>query len=131
MVSIPDSHRDILTASPIVTLATHGTDGHPQVTALWFLQEEDGTIRVSLNNSRQKTRNLQKDPHATLFFVDLANPYRTIEIRADATIEPDPEYAFADRVGAKYGGANLRDMDGPGQTRVVVTFTPVKVNIFG
>jgi PPOX class probable F420-dependent enzyme len=131
MVSIPESHRDLVSASQVVTLATHGKDGFPQVTALWFLQEDDGTIRVSLNTARQKTRNLQQTPQATLFFVDPANPYRTLEIRANATMEDDPDYTFADRVGAKYGGANLRDMDGPGQSRVVVSFEPVKVNTFG
>ena len=34
---------------------------------------------------------------------------------------------FADRVGAKYGGANLREMDQPGESRVVVTIEPTKV----
>jgi len=32
---------------------------------------------------------------------------------------------------AKYGGADIRTMDQPGETRVVVTFVPVKVNTFG
>jgi hypothetical protein len=63
--------------------------------------------------------------------MDPANPYRTLEIRARAEIEPDPDYVFADRVGAKYGGADIRTMDQPGETRVVVTFVPVKVNTFG
>jgi hypothetical protein len=43
---------------------------------------------------------------------------------------PDPDYAFADRVGAKYG-ANLRENDRPGETRVVIRFIPVKTNTFG
>lgn len=129
--TIPESHRDLLAANQAVTLATHGADGFPQVSAVWFLVEEDGTVKLSLNTARQKTKNLQRRPEATLFFTDPANPYRTLEIRATATIEPDPDYAFADRVGAKYGGANLRDNDRPGDSRMVVTFSPVKVNTFG
>jgi hypothetical protein len=70
-------------------------------------------------------------PESTLFFMDPANPYRTLEIRTRAEIEPDPDYVFADRIGAKYGGADVRTMDQPGETRVVVTFVPVKVNTFG
>lgn len=130
MVEIPESHRDLMETSQIVTLATHGADGFPQVTALWFLVD-DGKVRLSLNTSRQKTKNLKRRPEATLFFVDPANPYRTLEIRARATIEDDPDYVLADRVGAKYGGADLREQDRPGETRVAVTFDPVKVNTFG
>jgi hypothetical protein len=59
---------------------------------------------------------------------DPANPVRYLEIRGDATIDADPEYVFADRVGAKYGGVDLRQMDRPGESRVVVTITPVRVN---
>jgi hypothetical protein len=49
-------------------------------------------------------------------------------VRGDATVEADEDYAFADRVGAKYGGADLRAMDGPGQHRVVVSVNPVRIN---
>ena len=131
MTTIPESHFDLLTSSQVMILATKGADGFPQVTALWFLADEQGNIRVSLNETRQKVKNLQREPEVSIFFIDPANPYRTLEIRARANVEPDPDYAFADQVGAKYGGANLREMDQPGQTRVVVSFAPVKVNTFG
>jgi PPOX class probable F420-dependent enzyme len=129
--TIPDSHRDLLETNQVVVLATNGADGYPQVSAVWFLAEDDGTVRLSLNTTRQKTKNLVSNPDATLFFFDPANPYRTLEIRSRAKVEPDPDYAFADRIGAKYGGADLRQNDGPGASRVVVSFVPVKVNTFG
>jgi PPOX class probable F420-dependent enzyme len=128
---IPATHRDLLQTSPIVILATEGADGYPQVTATWFLVDDDGTIKLSLNTARQKTKNLQRHPEATLFFVDPSNAYRTLEIRGRARVEPDRDYAFADRVGAKYGGADIRAMDGPGEERVVVSLTPVRINTFG
>jgi PPOX class probable F420-dependent enzyme len=131
MTAIPETHRDILDTAPVGIVATVAPDGMPQVTANWFLAEEDGTVRMSLNTTRQKVKNLMRRPESTLFFMDPANPYRTLEIRTRAEIEPDPDYVFADRVGAKYGGADVRTMDQPGQTRVVVTFVPVKVNTFG
>jgi PPOX class probable F420-dependent enzyme len=131
MPEIPSTHRDLLQTNQIVTLATMGADGFPQLTAVWFLAEPDGTVKLSLNTARQKTRNLQRHPEATLFFVDPASPYRTLEIRARAKISPDPDYAFADQVGAEYGGADMRGNDQPGESRVVVTFTPIKVNTFG
>jgi PPOX class probable F420-dependent enzyme len=131
MTAIPETHRDILDTAPVGIVATVGPDGMPQVTANWFLAEEDGMVRMSLNTTRQKVKNLMRRPESTVFFLDTANPYRTLEIRARAEIEPDPDYIFADRVGAKYGGADARTMDQPGETRVVVTFVPVKVSTFG
>lgn len=130
MTAIPDSHVDLLEKNPIVILSTNGQDGFPQVTAHWFVVE-DGTIKASLNTARQKTKNLTHDPNVTLFFVDPENVYRTLEIRARASVEPDDDYVFADKQGAKYGGADLRAKDLPGEHRVLVTFEPVKVNAFG
>jgi PPOX class probable F420-dependent enzyme len=120
----------LLGANPAAVLATIGPDGFPQVTAAWFLVEDDDTIRMSLNTARQKVRNLRRHPECCLFFFDLGNPYRTLEIRARAEVEPDPDYAFAERVGAKYG-ADLRENDRPGESRVVITFKPIKANTFG
>ena len=131
MTAIPTSHRDLLDNNQVAILATTNPDGTPQVTASWFLAEEDGIVRMSLNTARQKVKNLMRRPESTLFFIDPANPYRTLEIRARAEIAPDSDYVLADRVGAKYGGADVRTMDQPGETRVAITFVPVKVNTFG
>ena len=126
MATVPDSHRDLLDA-PVATLATVGADGRPQLSAVWFLADDD-QVRVSLNTSRQKTKNLTNNSAATLFILDTANPSRYLELRGDAKVAADPDYAFADLVGAKYGGVDLRNMDQPGQSRVVVTIEPVRVN---
>ena len=56
MTTIPDSHRDLLDAD-VATLATIGPDGYPQLSEVWFLVEGDD-IRLSLNTSRQKVKNL-------------------------------------------------------------------------
>ena len=126
MATVPDSHRDLLDA-PVATLATVGADGRPQVSAVWFLADDD-QVRVSLNTSRQKTKNLTKNPAATLFILDTANPARYLELRGDAKVVADPDYVFADQLAGKYGGVDLRNMDQPGESRVVVTIEPVRVN---
>jgi PPOX class probable F420-dependent enzyme len=126
MPEIPESHRDLLDAE-FATLATVGPDGRPQLSEVWFLAE-DGTVKISLSNARQKTKNLTRQPVATVFILDLANPYRYLEIRGDAELTPDDDYSFADKVGAKYGGADLRTRDQPGDTRVVVTIHPTRIN---
>lgn len=126
MATVPDSHRDLLDA-PVATLATVGADGRPQLSAVWFLADDD-QVRLSLNTSRQKTKNLAARSEATLFILDTANPARYLELRGNASVAPDDDYAFADQVGAKYGGVDLRNMDQPGESRVVVTIEPVRVN---
>ncbi len=129
--TVPASHRDLLDL-PVVSLATIGPDGVPQVSAVWFLREDDGTVAISLNTSRQKSKNLAGTPVATLFFIDPANPYRTLEIRATVEVHPDPSYAFADRLKDKYGpSGDVRGNDRPGDSRVAVRFTPTRVNTFG
>lgn len=125
MPDIPESYQDLLD-SQFATLATVGPDGRPQLSEVWFLAE-DGEVKFSLNTTRQKTRNLQRHPAATAFILDLANPYRYLEIRGDAEVVPDDDYAFADRLGAKYG-ADLRTRDQPGDTRVIVTIRPTRIN---
>jgi len=122
---IPGSHRDLLDGM-FATLATVGPDGRPQLSEVWFLTDGD-TIGISLNTARQKTKNLTANPAVSAFLLDLANPYRYLEIRGDAEVAPDADYAFADRVGAKYG-SNLRDHDHPGEERVIVTIRPARVN---
>jgi PPOX class probable F420-dependent enzyme len=123
---VPESHRDLLERD-VATLATIGADGLPQLTEVWFAVD-DGELKISLNTSRVKTKNLQARPACSLLVLDLQNPYRYLEVRGRARIEPDDDYSFADRFGEKYGGADLRQHDRPGESRVVVTVDPVKVH---
>jgi len=125
MDGVPESHQDLL-QSQVATLATVGADGRPQLSEVWFLADQDG-VAISLNTTRQKTKNLMRRQACTLLILDLANPYRYLELRGDAELSPDDDYKFADRVGAKYS-SDLRDHDQPGEKRVVVRLRPVRVN---
>jgi PPOX class probable F420-dependent enzyme len=124
MTTIPDSHRDLLNAQ-VAVLGTIGASGRPQLSGVWFLAEDD-TIKVSLNTARQKVKNLRADPKVSVLIFDETSPYRYVELRGDAEITPDPDYTFADKLGAKYN-ADLRDRDQPGDTRVVITVHPTRV----
>src|SRR3954462_7782427 len=125
---LPDSHRNLLD-QPGAPLSPLDGEGRPQLTEVWFLAE-DGQVKFSLNTSRRKVHNLRSRPACSVLLLDLAHPYRYVEIRGDAVLEPDDDYAFADRVGAKYG-ADLRANDQPGDRRVVVTIRPVRGHTWG
>ena len=86
--TIPDDALDLLD-SDTAMLATIGPDGRPQLSAVWFLAEDD-TIRVSLNSSRQKVKNLRANPAVTFFVLDPTRPSRYLEVRGDAEIAEDP-----------------------------------------
>jgi hypothetical protein len=100
MSRFPESHRYLLDTKN-ATLATIGRDGFPQQTEIWFLHEDSE--------------------------LDLENPFKYLEIRGTAVFEEDDDYEFARRVGAKYGGADLREHDQPGDKRVKVILEPVNV----
>jgi PPOX class probable F420-dependent enzyme len=124
--TVPADYRDLLDAD-FAALATKAPDGKIQVTAVAFLYDEtDGYVKISLNDTRQKTRNLRRDPTATLFVVDPKNPFRTLEIRGTAELTPDPDFAFAATAGAKYG-QDFHRHDNPGETRSVVTLRPTRI----
>lgn len=124
MTTFPESHRDLLDAQ-VATLATVGGDGYPQLTEVWFLHD-DGELKLSLNDSRLKTRNLVRRSKCGLMILDVQNPYRYLVVRGNALIESDDDYEFANRVGAKYS-ADLKVHDKPGESRVVVTIEPTNV----
>jgi len=124
MTTFPESHRDLLDA-PVASLATIGSDGFPHLTEIWFLHD-DGELKLSLNTSRLKTRNLRKRPQCSLLLLDLQNPYRYLEVRGNARIEADDDHAFARRLGAKYN-ADLKVHDQPGDSRVAITIEPTNV----
>jgi len=125
---IPDSHKDLLNAQ-VGVLGTIGVSGRPQLSATWFLADGE-TVKISLNTTRQKVKNLRAEPKVSFLIFDPANPYKYVELRGDAEITPDDDYAFADQVGAKYG-SDLRDRDQPGETRVVVAIKPTRVVAWG
>jgi PPOX class probable F420-dependent enzyme len=123
--TVPDAFRDLLDA-PFATLGTIGPDGRPHLSEVWFLHDGE-EFKISLHAARQKTKNLQRNPAVDLFVLDLQNPMRYLEVRGDATLADDTDYEFADRVGAKYGGVDLRQMDGDDKRRVVVTVKPTRI----
>ena len=125
MPGIPETHYDLLNA-PYATLATVGASGRPQMSTVWFLATADGTVQLSVNATRQKAKNMVANPKVALHIQDPEDWARYLELRGDATVEPDDDYVFADRLGAKYG-QDLRKRDHPGEGRTVVTINLARV----
>jgi PPOX class probable F420-dependent enzyme len=124
MATIPESHADLLTGT--VTLVTLGPDGYPQATAI-TAHLDGGRLHTSVNDTRQKYKNMLANPKATVFAIDPANPYRTIEVRADVELVLD-----VDKQWTRAVRPNLDVVAADGDAaRYHVILTPIKVNAFG
>ena len=122
--AIPASHVDLLESTALADVATIGPEGEPQVNPVWF--GWDGRhIRFSQTTTRQKHKNLQRDPRVALSIVDPANPYRYLEIRGRVVeVEPDPDRAFINSMAKKYLGQDVYPWHREGDERIVIVVEP-------
>ena len=123
---IPSSHSDLLTAPLTATLTTVDGQGRPQSTAVWFLVDEDGILKGSITSDRQKFKNLSRNPNCSLFIIDPANPWRTLEIRAEAQLAADPEKAMVTKFAKAYQ-ADEETLKAVGGDRYTVSYLPRRV----
>jgi len=123
---IPESFRELLESTSVAVVSTVLPDGTPHSSATWFLLDDDGKVKLSLNGNRQKLKNLKRDPRISVLFVDPANQDRTLELRGGVTLTLDEDRSFRNRVGAKYD-VDTSPFDKPGDERYIVTVEPTRV----
>ena len=125
------THRDLLARPLIAHLATARPDGGLQCNPVWF--EWDGEhVSISQTRSRQKLRNLEKNPQVALSIVDPGNPYRYLEVRGVVErIDDDPDRRFIDDLSARYTGERPYPWHQPGDERVVVRIRPTASSSMG
>ena len=121
---VPGSHADLLESTALAHVATVGPDGEPQNNPVWF-GVENGNILFSQIKTRQKYKNVQRDPRVALSIVDPANPYRYLEIRGVVErIDEDPDRTFINAMAKKYLGQDVYAGHIPGDERVVIVVRP-------
>jgi PPOX class probable F420-dependent enzyme len=121
---IPETHKDLLNSTALANVATIGPKGEPQVNPVWF--DWDGEyLRFSQTKTRQKLRNLQRDPRIAISLTDPQNPYHYLEIRGVVEkVEEDPNLDFINAMAKKYMGKEKYPWHRPGEERVVVYVKP-------
>lgn len=124
MSIIPEQDQNILKSKGLAHMATIGPHGEPQSSPVWF--EWDGKyIKSSQTTTRQKYRNVKRDPRVALSITDPENPYHSLEIRGKvARIEPDPSKTFIDALAKKYLGKDKYPWSIPGEERVTIYIEP-------
>jgi len=130
---IPEKFEDLLewVTKAYAHVATIGPRGEPQNNPVWF--DWDGsTIRFSQTTTRQKLKNVGREPRVALSILDPENPGRYLEVRGKVIeVQPDPDKAFIDRMAQKYLGQERYLWDGPGDERVVVVVQPEHTSSMG
>ena len=121
---IPDQYKDLLESKALAHVATIGPSGEPQVNPVWF--GWDGQyLKFSQTTTRQKPKNLEREPKIALSIVDPENPYRYLEVRGTvARVDPDPEKAFIDEMANKYLGVEKYPWNQPGDERIIILVEP-------
>lgn len=111
------------------TLATHEPDGSTQLSVVWITRE-GGDLLMSTLHGRRKTRNLERDPRASVLIHDAENPYTYLEVRGEVEISEDPDGQLIDALSWKYHGYEFRGAR-PGDRRVVLRLRPRRVQRYG
>jgi PPOX class probable F420-dependent enzyme len=128
---IPASHLNLLASTALANVATTGPDGAPQVNPVWFLW--DGAhLRFGGTLTRQKIRNLRRDPRIAVAIVDPANPQRYLELRGAAVaIEADPDRTLIRALVRKYLGTDVVPDAIAASGHVAVTVEPRHATYMG
>jgi PPOX class probable F420-dependent enzyme len=90
-------------------LATMKRDGRPQLSNIMYHLGDDGLVRISLTDSRAKTRNARRDPRVSLH-VTADDFWSYVVLEGDADLLPvaaDPHDATVEALVAYY-----RDLQG-------------------
>lgn len=131
MSTIPEGYTDLLEKPIIASLATLLPNGQPQVTPVWF--DYDGSyIRVNTATTRQKYRDMERQPRVTVLVTDPDNPYRYLEVRGKVSrMETGGADEHIDQLAKRYLGVDEYPNRVPGEVRVICYIEPRRVSAQG
>ena len=121
---ITESFHDLLESTAVAHVATIGPHGEPQNNPVWFGWDGE-YVKFSQTKTRQKLRNLGRDPRVALSIVDPENHLRYLEVRGVVDrVEEDPDLDFINAMSEKYLGVYPYQNHRLGDDRVVVFVRP-------
>jgi PPOX class probable F420-dependent enzyme len=110
------------------TVTTLMPDGQPQALLTWV--DTDGEhILVNTEPTRQRARNIRRDPRVTVLIHSADDPWDWSEVRGTVveTVDGDEARRHIDELSRKYVGTDYRNPIGP-QGRIILKIAPRKVN---
>ena len=102
-VELSEKARAFLREKRFAVLATLNKDGTAQLTTMWYLLEDDGTILMNTKVGRVKERNMRRDPRISAC---VSEAYNYVTLSGRVEMIEDPEIAQRDifRLASRYHG---------------------------
>ena len=116
---IPAEFHNLLESQAFAFVASLGKSGAPNVTPVWFIWD-DGHVKLSLIDGSQRHLNLSRDDRIAVAIAHPADPYRYLEIRGRATLEPDADDVIFKAISRKYTGSDF-SLEPPDTVRHIAT----------
>jgi PPOX class probable F420-dependent enzyme len=109
----PEQLGDLLERPLVAALATYRQDGSVLLSPVWH-EWSDGGFSVVTGSRDIKVRHLRRDPRASIVLYEHEPPYRGIEVRTEARLEParDAVRRIATRYLGEEGGAAYAESAG-------------------
>lgn len=137
MITIPESHRNLLDDPICAILTTIDPKGQPQNTVIWCSYDGEHVL-VNTASGRKKDRNVRQNPNVALISVDPDNPMRWIDVRGKVErVDVDHDYVHIDSLAKLYrnydqyfGNAAPIEMMGV-EERIIFRIKPERVVTLG
>jgi PPOX class probable F420-dependent enzyme len=103
VVELSQRARAYVQEQRFAVLATINQDGTPQLTTMWYLLEDNGSIIMNTKVGRTKERNMRRDPRISICIED---DYIFLTINGNVEMINDTEISQHDiyRLSARYHG---------------------------
>lgn len=103
-------------------VATIRSNGRPQLSNIIYVPFEDGTLRVSITDTRAKTANIRRDPRVSLY-VSSENFFQYVVLECAAELTPvasDPHDDTVEQLITYYRAGNGEHSDWDDYRRAMV-----------
>ena len=119
-MKLSDKAKKLIDGKNFASAATLMPDGSPQVAPVWVDRDGD-TILLNATVSRQRTKNLRRDPRVAICIYDQSNPYSNVQIRGKAVdITEKGGEEHIDKMNMKYRGTPKYAYHNPKDPRVII-----------
>lgn len=95
--------RSLLDAPSPATITLYGEDGEAITSPVWFRVHDD-KFEVVVAATDHKLERLRSDPRCVLLIFESTRPFRGVEVRGRATIEPDQGARSRLAIASRYLG---------------------------
>ncbi|MGH3273845.1 MAG: PPOX class F420-dependent oxidoreductase [Streptosporangiaceae bacterium] len=127
-MALDDDAARLAKGKNLATVVTLMPDGQPQALLTWV--DTDGEhVLVNTEPTRQRARNLRRDPRVTVLIHSAQDPWDWAEIRGHVveTVSGDRARAHIDELAQRYTGGDYHAPIGP-DGRIMLVIEPDKVN---